>query len=613
MELVETTNVVQGHRVTEFIRLVHGHGRDHAGHETNELRRQLVGRRTGLARRHQAINRLVDIVRGTVALRDGLEGRHDGRHLFDIEHADWIHVAAEEQLVAGILDLLDDVCADALATVRDRRVSGRQVDVVRGRRTQDVQKFIGQAKRILGNTRVDRGLEGVLRPHVVVKGHVGRIHRILGCTHQRHVVEGIATIVRDGRIQAFEVLRRLTRIDVIHRASQARIGQQGEGLERRARHRDVLRDRILLTLVEIRTRVLSEDLTSGRVHGGQCDVLILGIPATDLVHGLGGLDGLILVVLDDRRGDAQAALADLVLIELAGGQQLGLNLCHQVAIGAGHGFAVERVGVNRLGEHRRIPLGLRDPAVLHHEIQVALPALLRLPGADGGVPRGGCGNNRSDQRGLGQGQVGCTMAEVGLRSSVDAVGTTTEVDRVHVGTDDLVLGLFTVDLEREHGFLELATVGIRGLTDEVSLNVLLSEGRCTLPCSAAQIVDERAEDTLDVNAGVRVERAVLGGDDRLGHVVGKLGRVDDLPIDLAEATHLGRAVRVVDGRLLRERQVSRRGHAERVVQVQKHGHADDKKSQEDGQDSKADALGPAETLLLGTLLVTRRGRGGLRR
>ena len=342
-------------------------------------------------------------------------------------------------------------------------------------------------------------------------------------------------------------------------------------------------------------------------------MLILGIPATDLVHGLGGLDGLILVVLDDRRGDAQAALADLVLIELAGGQQLGLNLCHQVAIGAGHGLAVERVGVNRLGEHRRIPLGLRDPAVLHHEIQVALPALLRLPGADGGVPRGGCGNNRSDQRGLGQGQVGCTMAEVGLRSSVDAVGTTTEVDRVHVGTDDLVLGLFTVDLEREHGFLELATVGIRGLTDEVSLNVLLGEGRCALPRSAPQIIDERSEDTLNVNAGVRVERAVLGSDDRLGHVVGYFGRVDDLPVDLAEATHLGRAVRVVDGRLLRECQVSRRRHTECVVQVQEHGHADDEKTQEDGQYSEADALGPSETLLLRTLLIARRGRGGLRR
>ena len=133
MEMVEATNVVQGHRVTEFIRLVHGHGRDHAGYETNELRGQLVGGRTGLAGGHQAINRRVNIVRGTVALRDSLEGRHDGRHLFDIEHADWIHVAAEEQLVAGILDLLDNVCADALAAVRDRRVSGRQVDVVRGR------------------------------------------------------------------------------------------------------------------------------------------------------------------------------------------------------------------------------------------------------------------------------------------------------------------------------------------------------------------------------------------------------------------------------------------------------------------------------------------------
>ena len=340
-------------------------------------------------------------------------------------------------------------------------------------------------------------------------------------------------------------------------------------------------------------------------------MLVLGVPAADLVHGLGGLDGLILVVLDDRGGDAQAALADLVLIELAGGQQLGLNLGHQVAVSAGHGLAVERVGVNRLGEDRRIPLGLRDPAVLQHEIQVTLPALPRLPGADGRVPRGGRGNDRGNQRGLGQGQVGRTVAEVGLRGSIDAVGTTTEVDRVHVGADDLVLGLLTVDLEREHGFLELATVSIRGLTDEVSLNVLLGEGRCTLPRSAAQIVDERAEDTLDINAGVRVERAVLGSNDRLGHVVGYFGRIDDLPVDLAEATHLGRAVRVIDGRLLRECQVSRRRHTECVVQVQEHGHADDEKTQEDGQYSEADALGPAETLLLRTLLIARRGLGGL--
>ena len=338
-------------------------------------------------------------------------------------------------------------------------------------------------------------------------------------------------------------------------------------------------------------------------------MLVLGVPAADLVHGLGGLDGLILVVLDDRGGDAQAALADLVLIELAGGQQLGLNLGHQVAVSAGHGLAVERVGVNRLGEDRRIPLGLRDPAVLQHEVQVTLPALPRLPGADGGVPRGGRGNDRGNQRGLGQGQVGCTMAEVGLRGSVDAVGTTTEVDRVHVGPNDLVLGLLTVDLEREHGFLELATVGIRGLTDEVSLNVLLGEGRCALPCSAAQIVDEGAENALQVNAVVRVERAVLGGDDRLGDVVGQGRRVDDLPVDLAEGPHLGGAVRVVHGRLLRESQVSGRGHGQRVVQVQEDGHAGDEDAQEDGQDSEADALGPAETLLRGARLIVGRGRG----
>ena len=57
-------------------------------------------------------------------------------------------------------------------------------------------------------------------------------------------------------------------------------------------------------------------------------MLVRGIPAIHLVHALGGRDGLVLVFLDDRRGDAQTTLADLVLVELAGGDQLLLDLSH---------------------------------------------------------------------------------------------------------------------------------------------------------------------------------------------------------------------------------------------------------------------------------------------
>ena len=609
MELIQAAHVVQGHRVTSGVRLVHGHGGHHAGHEAHELRGQLVRRGTGLTGRHQALNLRVDLVGGALALRHGLEGRHDGRDFLDVERADGLNVAAVQELVPRILNLLDDVRGDALATVRDRRVGGRQVNVVRGGRTQNVQELVIQAHGVLGDTRVDGGLERVLRLHVVVEAHKHRVHRVGGRLHEGDVTKRVAAVVHDRGAHASEILRGLTRVGVVDCATQARVRQEGERLKRRARHRDVLRDSVLLALLVIGTRVLSEDLTGGRIHRGQRDVLVRGIPAVHLVHALGGRDGLLLVVLDDRGGDAQTALADLVLVELAGSEQLGLDLRHEVTVRPGHRRAVERVGVDRLGEDGSVALGLRDPAVLDHEVQVALPALLRLVGVDGRIPRGGRGDDGGEQRGLGQRQLVGAVAEVGLSGGVDSVGATTEVDRVHVGADDLVLGLLAVDLDRQDGFLELAAVGIRGLTDEVSLNVLLGEGRCALPGTTAQVVNEGAENALQVDAVVRVERAVLGGDDRLGDVVGQGRRVDDLPVDLAKGPHLGGAVRVVHGRLLRESQVSGRGHGQRVVQVQEDGHAGDEDAQEDGQDSEADALGPAETLLRGARLIVGRGRG----
>jgi len=204
-----------------------------------------------------------------------------------------------------------------------------------------------------------------------------------------------------------------------------------------------------------------------------------------------------------------------------------------------------------------------------------------------------------------------TVAEVRLGGSVDAVRATTEVDRVHVGADDLVLGLLAVDLDGQDGFLELARVG-RRLADVVALHVLLGQRRATLAGAAAQVVDEGAENALQVDAVVRVERTVLGGHDRLRHVVGQRRRVNDLTIDLTQGAHLGRAVGVVDRGLLRERQVVRRGHSKRVVEIQEHGHAGNEHAQEDGQNREADALSPPVLLLRRTLLIDPRGVGGRR-
>ena len=582
MELIEAAHVIQGHRVTGIVGLVHRHGGHHAGHEAHELGGELVRGGTGLAGRRQSRDRGINVGGGTLALRDGLEGRHNRGDFLDVEDPLGGHVAAVEQLSVRVLNLLDDVGGDALATVRDRRVGGRQVDVVRRGGAQDVEQLVIQTHRVLGDTRVDGGLERILRLDVVVQAHERRVHRVRGRLHEGDVTEGVAAVVRDRGAHASEILGGLARVRVVDRATQAGVRQQGERLEGRAGHCDVLRDGVLLALLVIRARVLSEDLTRGRIHGRQSHVLVRRIPALNLVHALGGRDGLLLVLLDDRGGDAQATLADLVLVELVGSEELLLDLGHQVAVRAGHRRAIERIGVDRIGEHRGILVGLRNPAVLNHEVQVALPALLRLVGVDGGVPGGGRRDDGREERRLGQGQLGGAVTEVRLGGSVDAVRATTEVDRVHVGTDDLVLGLLTVDLDGQDGFLELARVG-RSLADVVALHVLLGQRRTTLAGAAAQVVDEGAEDALQVNTRVRVERAILGSHDRLRDIVGQRRRVDDLTVDVTQGTHLGRAVGIVDRGLLRERQVIRRGNGQRVVEVQEHRHARDEHTQEDGQ------------------------------
>ena len=78
-------------------------------------------------------------------------------------------------------------------------------------------------------------------------------------------------------------------------------------------------------------------------------------------------------------------------------------------------------------------------------------------------------------------------------------------------------------------------------------------------------LEEGAGRAHDVDAGVRVERAVLGGDERLGNVRGESRDVDDLAVGDAEAPHLRGAVGVVNGRRLRLRKVVWRGHVEHRI------------------------------------------------
>ena len=107
----------------------------------------------------------------------------------------------------------------------------------------------------------------------------------------------------------------------------------------------------------------------------------------------------------------------------------------------------------------------------------------------------------------------------------------------------------------------------RGFAQIVAFRILLGDGRAALARALGDVVDERASDAAQIDALVRVERAVLGGDDRVAHVVGQYRAVDDVAVLFGERAHLGGAVVEVDGRVLRQRDLLRGGDLRGDVEI----------------------------------------------
>jgi len=126
--------------------------------------------------------------------------------------------------------------------------------------------------------------------------------------------------------------------------------------------------------------------------------------------------------------------------------------------------------------------------------------------------------------------------------------------------EDLVLVLLLRELDREEGLLELAHVVGGGSGGVVALGVLLRDRRATLAGAVAEVGPERTGHAGHGDAGVLVEGAVLGGDDRVADDLRDLLGGDELTVRLVdEAAHDGLAVGVVDGRRLADRDARRLG------------------------------------------------------
>ena len=242
--------------------------------------------------------------------------------------------------------------------------------------------------------------------------------------------------------------------------------------------------------------------------------------APDVVAEVRRLDLGVLAAADDRTDGEQRLLGGALLIRR--GPALLLGDERQVAHPGQHGVAAHQQG--------------------GHDLRV-LERLDRVEAA-------GRLDDARQRRALGQREVLDLLAEVEVGRGAHPVHAVAVVGDVEVALQDLVLGQLPLDRQGVPGLLELAVEGLlgrrllaflaAGRLQQGVLHVLLGQGRPALADAAGlHVLDRGAQGALVVHAVVRVEAAVLDGDDGLAGQLGDLlqGGLD--PVLLVEHRDLG--------------------------------------------------------------------------
>ncbi len=164
---------------------------------------------------------------------------------------------------------------------------------------------------------------------------------------------------------------------------------------------------------------------------------------------------------------------------------------------------------------------------------------------------------------LGQRYVLGGLAEIALARLLYAVGAGPEIDAIQIEREDLLLGEFALQPQRQHHLLQLAMDGTF-LSQKEIFRQLLRDGRAALRHAAMQnIGDQRARDAIRIDAVMLVEAPILDGDEGLRYVARQLFQRHDLAGHVAAhgqhaAVHvldLDRGRPLGDGERLDRRQV----------------------------------------------------------
>ncbi len=274
-----------------------------------------------------------------------------------------------------------------------------------------------------------------------------------------------------------------------------------------------------------------------------------------------------------------------------------------------HEALLARVGLRPLergegGESRAqlVGLGRVERAHLRHPAEhVAVAAEQALPRLRplGRVEVLRRVEDRGEHRALLDGQVLGVDAEVRLCRRLDAVGAAAEVDGVEVALEDLALGQLLLQLQGDERLLDLALERALG-GQVVDLHVLLCDRRRALRRAALGVGEGGPQDALGIDAAVGPEGAVLGGDDRVTHMLGHLLERDRLAVLLHEPAQTGLAVLVVDVRGLGLEVLVGCGDRRRAVDVDETERADDHEHQ-GGDQADPEEPSPAPAAALGSV------------
>ena len=189
---------------------------------------------------------------------------------------------------------------------------------------------------------------------------------------------------------------------------------------------------------------------------------------------------------------------------------------------------------------RRVQLVLRDLALVIHLIEDVFAAAVIVFGIEQRIPVGRVLRDAGDRRALRQRAVADALAEIQLCRRFHALTVVAVVDDVEIRLQDLLLGVFLLQLERLADLAQLSGDGHLVVVGDV-LDQLLGDGGAAVGTPAA---DKRADSgggSCPVNAVVVKKALVLDRDLRILHVLRDLGVVHpDAVFHIIELLALGK-------------------------------------------------------------------------